>query len=142
MKRLNLFFYSLFTGSILLLGLLACDGSQEKPLDQTGKPNALARAAEKCCECLQPSIEMNVRMRELIQSDRKEEVIQLSEKAGEQARQSFNCCLSVWVRSGLDSLAPLPARQALQEYCPQIPPLMLQDLLGVLYPDHPPAANE
>ena len=141
MKKPNFSFYFLFTGCILLLGLWACDGPREKPGGQAAGEKALSGAAEKCCECLQPSIEMNARMRELIQSDRKEEVIQLSEQAGEQARESFNCCLSVWVRVGLDSLSPDPARQLLQQACPQIPPLMLEDLLGVLYPDHHPASD-
>ena len=75
---------------------------------------------------------MSDRMKQLMESGRREEVIHLSEEAGRIANEGINCCINRWKLSHTGELSSEAFSSLLGEACPEMPPLMKEELLQLI----------
>jgi len=115
--------------AIISVGFLACDPPDRKQAEGLRASVQESQWAEKCCDCLQPSLEMSERMQQLIEAGRREEVIKLSHEAGRLAAENMSCCMQRILIASADTLPDEIVRARLQQACPNLPTILQDELI-------------
>ena len=120
---------SIFILSILVAGALSCSPPDRPATMSAVLTEELGVWASKCCDCLQPSLEMSERMQQLVAAGRREEVIKLSHEAGRLAAEGMSCCMQRILIVGADTLPDEIVRARLNQACPDLPSILRDELI-------------
>lgn len=114
---------------ILVAGALSCNAPDRPAAMGAAQTNQPAVWASKCCDCLQPSLEMSERMQQLVVAGRREEVIKLSQEAGRLAAEGMSCCMQRILLAGADTLPTEIVKDRLHQACPSLPVILRDELI-------------
>ncbi|MEO1623853.1 MAG: hypothetical protein AAFV25_01755, partial [Bacteroidota bacterium] len=108
-----------------LLALLACSDADTS----SSEGDVYKELAVQFCQCATPSVELNRKMKKLLEDDQRDQFVQMSSKAQETFQQTIRCFQQNTIQVDPSSIDVQELEKSLRVHCKEIPSRMMQDFL-------------